>query len=138
MRKLMLAVALLLSFNLVGCTATSALSTVASAVTGSGGGIAPQVGKNNTKQGIGATVATEDRNETSTEIKDSAVGAVESNKEKATHSQNIQTGSITAERIVVKNNDPLDQSISFGMGALVALIVMVVFGALLLHKTKDR
>lgn len=124
MRRCMAVFLVLYSFGLTGCTATSALSAATSALTG-GGGATAQVGQNNTKQGIGATVSTEDKNETT--VKDSAVGTVDSSKDKATKSQNIQTGSITAERIVVKNNDPLDQVWSFAAGAIITCLCLGVF-----------
>lgn len=119
---------------LTGCTATSALKAVTSAVTGAGdSGVTAQVGAENTRQGIGATVSTEDKNETT--VKDSTVGTVDSSKDKGSKAQNISTGSITADRIIVKNNDPLDQVWSFIAGGGLMLIGLgAVIWALVRHR----
>jgi F0F1-type ATP synthase assembly protein I len=94
------------------------------------------VGASNTRQGIGATVTNEDKNETT--VKDSTVGTIDSSKGTAQKAQNIETGSITADRIIVKNNDPLDQVWSFIAGGGLMLIGLgAVIWALLRHR-KDR
>lgn len=123
--------------GVTGCTATSALKTAAGLV-GAGGdsGLTAQVGASNTRQGIGATVTNEDKNETT--VKDSTVGTVDSSKGTAQKAQNIETGSIIADRIIVKNNDPLDQVWSFiAGGGLMLLGLGAVIWALLRHR-KDR
>lgn len=114
----------LLALSLSGCAGMSALSAVTSAISPNKPDLTAQVGASNTKQGIGANVSTEDKNETT--VRDSAVGTVDSSKGKATKAQNIQTGSITAETITVKNNDSWDLIWAF-LAGLIPLLLAVGF-----------
>lgn len=127
-KQMLLGVVLTLSLS--GCAGTSALSAVTSALSPNKPDLTAQVGASNTKQGIGANVSTEDKNETT--VKDSAVGTVDSSKGKATKAQNIQTGSITAETITVKNNDSWDLIWAFlaGLIPLLAVVGLLVWFAL--------
>lgn len=120
MRRLSVATALLMALLLSGCTASSVLSAATSAI-GGGSGLTAQVGQNNTKQGIGATLSTEDKNETT--VKDSTVGSVDSSHGKAVKAQNISTGSITADRIEVKNTDTTALILAFLAGLLPVILV---------------
>lgn len=135
MRRLVAVLLMMYSVGLTGCTATSALSAATSALTG-GGGATAQVGMNNTKQGIGATVSTEDKNETN--VDDSTVGTLDSSKGKNEKAQSISTGSITAERIIVKNSDPLDQIWSFVAGAGLMLLGAALFVWAFLGRRKQQ
>lgn len=121
---------------LTGCTATSALKAVTSAVGGGDSGLTAQVGAENTRQGIGANVSTEDKNETT--VKESTVGTVDSSKDKGQKAQNISTGSITAERIIVKNNDSWEQIGAFAAGGILMLLGCGVILWTLLHERKAR
>lgn len=129
-------VAILLVACLSGCTATSALKAVTSAVGGGDSGVTAQVGAENTRQGIGATVSTEDKNETT--VRDSSVGTVDSSKDKGQKAQNISTGSITAERIIVKNNDSWEQIGAFAAGGILMLLGCGVILWTLLRERKAR
>lgn len=122
-----------LALSLSGCAGTSALSAVTSALSPNKPDLTAQVGASNTKQGIGANVSTEDKNETT--VKDSSVGTVDSSKGKATRAQNLQTGSITAETITVKNNDSWDLIWAFLAGLLPLLLVA---GVLVWYALKHR
>lgn len=126
----------LFAICLAGCTATSALKAVTSAVGGGDSGLTAQVGAENTRQGIGATVSTEDKNETT--VKESTVGTIDSSKDKGQKAQNISTGSITAERIIVKNNDSWEQIGAFTAGGILMLLGCGVILWTLLRERKAR
>lgn len=124
----------LLVLCLTGCSATSAL-TAATGMLGNKPDISAQVGAENTKQGIGLTGKSDSSSETS--VKNSAVGAVDSSRSKAAKAQNISTGSITAERIEVKNSDNTAMIMAFLAGLLPLLLVELVLH-LPRHKTEQR
>lgn len=119
----MRALALTLVLCLTGCSATSAL-TAATGLLGSKPDVSAQVGAENTKQGIGLSGKSDSSSETT--VKDSTVGSVDSSRSKAAKAQNISTGSITAERIEVKNNDNTAMILAFLAGLLPILLVEVV------------
>lgn len=122
MRALFLAVVLCFSTGtLTGCSATSALSA-ASSLVGSKPDMTAQVGAENTKQGIGLSNKTDASS--STEVKDSTVGTVDSSRSKAAKAQNISTGSITADRIEVKNSDNLAMIMAFLAGSIPLLLLV--------------
>lgn len=122
MKRMLLAVVLALSLS--GCAGTGVLGAVTSAISPSKPELTAQVGAENTKQGIGINAKTEDKNETT--VKDSSVGTVDSSKGKATRAQNLQTGSITADTITVKNNDSWDLIWAFLAGLLPLLLVVAL------------
>lgn len=124
-----------LVFSLVlclsGCSATSAL-TAATGLIGSKPDLSAQVGAENTKQGIG--VSGKSDSSSATTVKDSTVGSVDSSRSKAEKAQNISTGSITADRIEVKNGDGIITILAFLAGLLPMLGVEVW---LVLRKRKE-
>lgn len=109
----------LLCLSLGGCSATSALGTVASAISPNKPDLTAQVGAENTKQGIGVNAKQEDR----TEIKD-VQGPVNASK----HSQQLQAGTVQAEAIRVVNGSPgaLLGAFAIGMAAVLGLIMWFV------------
>lgn len=116
------ALAALLVLCLSGCSTTSAL-TAATGMLGSKPDVSAQVGAENTKQGIGLSSKLDSSSETA--VKDSTVGSVDSSRSKAAKAQNISTGSITAERIEVKNSDNTAMILAFLAGLLPILVVEV-------------
>lgn len=120
MRVRALVTGLVLCLGLSGCAATSALSTAAGLVGGKPD-VTAQVGAENTKQGIGLSGKLDSSNETT--VRDSNVGALDSSKGKAEKAQNISTGSITADRIEVKNGDTSAMILAFLAGLLPILII---------------
>lgn len=129
-----------LAFTLVlclsGCSATSAL-TAATGLIGSKPDLTAQVGAENTKQGIGLNNKVD--TSTDTTVKDSTVGTVDSSKSKAAKAQNISTGSITADRIEVKNGDTTAMILAFLAGLLpILLIELGVWLVLRRHKTTQE
>lgn len=116
------ALVLSLVLCLGGCSATSAL-TAATGLIGSKPDLSAQVGAENTKQGIGLSGKADSSSETS--VKDSTVGTVDSSRSKAAKAQNINTGSITADRIEVRNSDSTAMILAFLAGLLPLLSVEV-------------
>ena len=112
--------AALLMLCLSGCSATTALSA-ATGLIGSKPDLSAQVGQENTKQGIGLNTKLDDSS--ATKVSDSTVGALDSSKSKAAKAQNISTGSITADRIEVKNTDSLAMIGAFLAGLIPMLLV---------------
>ena len=110
----------LLVLCLSGCSATTALSA-ATGLIGSKPDLSAQVGQENTKQGIGLNTKLDDSS--TTKVSDSTVGALDSSKSKAAKAQNISTGSITADRIEVKNTDSLAMIGAFLAGLIPMLLV---------------
>lgn len=116
------ALAILLVLCLTGCSATSAL-TAATGLIGNKPDLTAQVGAENTKQGIGLNGKLDSSSETT--VKDSTVGSVDSSRSKAAKAQNISTGSITADRIEVRNSDNTAMILAFLSGLLPLLVVEV-------------
>jgi len=116
------ALALLLVLCLTGCSATSAL-TAATGLIGNKPDLTAQVGAENVKQGIGLSGKSDSSSETT--VKDSTVGSVDSSRSKAAKAQNISTGSITAERIEVRNSDSTALILAFLAGSVPLLSVEV-------------
>lgn len=125
MRALALALVLCIS----GCSATSALT----GLVGAKPDMTAQVGAENTKQGIGLNNKVDSSSDL--EFKESAVGTVDASKSKAAKAQNISTGSITAERIEVKNSDNTAMIMAFLAGLLPMLLVG---GAVVYFKIRGR
>lgn len=118
----MRALAFVLMLCLTGCSATSAL-TAATGLIGNKPDLTAQVGAENTKQGIGLNGKSDSSSETT--VKDSTVGTVDSSRSKAAKAQNISTGSITAERIEVRNSDNTAMILAFLAGLLPILLAEV-------------
>ena len=83
---------------LSGCSTTSALSSLI----GDKPDVTAQVGAENTKQLAGVTAKSEEKTET--QIDKSNVGAVDTSTRKT---ETIKAGTIQAQRIDVKSNDPI-------------------------------
>lgn len=129
------ALALTLVLCLTGCSATSAL-TAATGLIGNKPDLTAQVGAENTKQGIGLSGKSDSSSETT--VKDSTVGTVDSSRSKAAKAQNISTGSITAERIEVRNSDSTSILLAFLAGAIPLLTAEVVLRYISRKKSRQE
>lgn len=109
----------LLCLLLGGCSATSALGTVASAISPNKPEITAQVGAENTKQGIGVN----SKVDASTAIKD-VQGSVNASKQ----GQQVQAGSVQADAIKVTNGSPgaLLGAFAIGMASVLGLVFWFV------------
>lgn len=116
--KRMLSV-ILLCLTLGGCSATSALGTVASAISPNKPDVTAQVGAENTKQGIGFS----SKVDSSTTVKD-VQGSVNASKQ----GQQVQAGSVQAEAIKVTNGSPgaLLGAFAIGMASVLGLVFWFV------------
>lgn len=116
--KRMLSV-ILLCLTLGGCSATSALGTVASAISPNKPEVTAQVGAENTKQGIGVS----SKVDSSTTMKD-VQGSVNASKQ----GQQVQAGSVQAEAIKVTNGSPgaLLGAFAIGMASVLGLVFWFV------------
>ena len=116
--KRMLSV-ILLCLTLGGCSATSALGTVASAISPNKPDVTAQVGAENTKQGIGVS----SKVDSSTTVKD-VQGSVNASKQ----GQQLQAGSVQAEAIKVTNGSPgaLLGAFAIGMASVLGLVFWFV------------
>lgn len=110
---------ILLCLTLGGCSATSALGTVASAISPNKPEVTAQVGAENTKQGIGVS----SKVDSSTTVKD-VQGSVNASKQ----GQQVQAGSVQAEAIKVTNGSPgaLLGAFSIGMASVLGLVFWFV------------
>jgi hypothetical protein len=116
--KRMLSV-ILLCLTLGGCSATSALGTVASAISPNKPEVTAQVGAENTKQGIGVS----SKVDSSTTVKD-VQGSVNASKQ----GQQVQAGSVQAGAIKVTNGSPwaLLGAFAIGMASVLGLVFWFV------------
>ena len=116
--KRMLSV-ILLCLTLGGCSATSALGTVASAISPNKPDVTAQVGAENTKQGVGVS----SKVDSSTTVKD-VQGSVNASKQ----GQQVQAGSVQAEAIKVTNGSPgaLLGAFAIGMASVLGLVFWFV------------
>ena len=110
---------ILLCLTLGGCSATSALGTVASAISPNKPDVTAQVGAENTKQGIGVS----SKVDSSTTVKD-VQGSVNASKQ----GQQLQAGSVQAEAIKVTNGSPgaLLGAFAIGMASVLGLVFWFV------------
>lgn len=128
--KRMLSV-ILLCLTLGGCSATSALGTVASAISPNKPEVTTQVGAENTKQGIGVS----SKVDSSTTVKD-VQGSVNASKQ----GQQVQAGSVQAEAIKVTNGSPgaLLGAFAIGMASVLGLVFWFVPSPLKRRKESDE
>lgn len=128
--KRMLSV-ILLCLTLGGCSATSALGTVASAISPNKPEVTAQVGAENTKQGIGVS----SKADSSTTVKD-VQGSVNASKQ----GQQVQAGSVQAEAIKVTNGSPgaLLGAFAIGMASVLGLVFWFVPSPLKRRKESDE
>ena len=128
--KRMLSV-ILLCLTLGGCSATSALGTVASAISPNKPEVTAQVGAENTKQGIGVS----SKVDSSTTVKD-VQGSVNASKQ----GQQVQAGSVQAEAIRVTNGSPgaLLGAFAIGMVSVLGLVFWFVPSPLKRRKESDE
>lgn len=116
MRKLV--AGLLLAVALTGCSATSALT----GLVGSKPEVTAQVGAENTKQTLGLNNKVDAS--TTTEVKDSNVGSLDTSSKKQV--QSISTGTIQADKLQVVNNDSTSLILAGLAGASIPLVFLVV------------
>ncbi|HDC4630225.1 hypothetical protein NOX27_24725 [Enterobacter kobei] len=138
--RLMAGAVLSLSLTLTGCSATSALSAVTSAVSPNKPELTAQVGAENTKQGIGLTAKQSDETKVgdvsgnaqvdtakqgsdSTTVKDVTGGSVNASKQ----GSQITNGNVQAKTIVVSQSDPRSLLWAFGMGLTCILGLVMWF-----------
>lgn len=138
--RLLAGAVLSLSLTLTGCSATSALSAVTSAVSPNKPELTAQVGAENTKQGIGLTakqtdetkvgdvsgnakVDTAKQGSDSTTVKDVTGGSVNASKQ----GSQITNGNVQAKTIVVSQSDPRSLLWAFGMGLTCILGLIMWF-----------
>lgn len=126
--KRMLSV-ILLCLTLGGCSATSALGTVASAISPNKPEVTAQVGAENTKQGIGVS----SKVDSSTTVKD-VQGSVNASKQ----GQQVQAGSVQAEAIKVTNGSPVALLVAFAIGMASVLGLVFWFVPSPLKRRKDN
>ena len=128
--KRMLSV-ILLCLTLGGCSATSALGTVASAISPNKPEVTAQVGDENTKQGVGVS----SKVDSSTTVKD-VQGSVNASKQ----GQQVQAGSVQAEAIKVTNGSPgaLLGAFAIGMASVLGLVFWFVPSPLKRRKESDE
>lgn len=91
----------LLALAISGCSATSALT----GLIGQKPDITAQAGAENVKQTVGVTAKQDTSTEQRTEVKDSAVGKVDSSARKRENATSITADTITADKIEVHNSD---------------------------------
>jgi hypothetical protein len=96
-----LALAVLVSVSLSGCSASSALS----GLIGSKPEITAQAGAENVKQTVGVTAKNDESSKQENTIKDSQVGKVDSSNKKKVSTSSIQAETITADKIEIRNSD---------------------------------
>lgn len=110
---------ILLCLSLGGCAATSALGTVASAISPNKPDVTAQVGAENIKQGLGMN----SKMDSSTSVKD-VQGSVNASKQ----GQQVQAGSVQADSIKVTNGSPwaLLGAFSIGMASVLGLVFWFV------------
>ena len=122
---------ILLCLTLGGCSATSALGTVASAISPNKPEMTAQVGAENTKQGIGVS----SKVDSSTTVKD-VQGSVNASKQ----GQQVQAGTVQAEAIKVTNGSPgaLLGAFAIGMVSVLGLVFWFVPSPLKRRKESDE
>lgn len=96
-----LALAVLVSVSLSGCSASSALS----GLIGSKPEITAQAGAENVKQTVGVTAKNDESSKQENTIKDSQVGKVDSSNKKKVSTSSIQAETITADKIEIRNSE---------------------------------
>lgn len=122
---------ILLCLTLGGCSATSALGTVASAISPNKPEVTAQVGAENTKQGVGVS----SKVDSSTTVKD-VQGPVNASKQ----GQQVQAGSVQAEAIKVTNGSPgaLLGAFAIGMASVLGLVFWFIPSPLKRRKESDE
>ena len=111
---------LLLAVMLSGCSATSALT----GLIGSKPDVSAQVGAENTKQTVGLNNKVDTSTTNKTDIQDSTVGALDTSSKKQV--QTISTGTITAGKLQVVNNDSSSLILAAAVGAAIPIMILVI------------
>lgn len=117
---------LIMSLALSGCAATSAIKAVAG-VAGLGGDtpdVTAQVGRENTKQGIG--LANKSETKTTTEVGDVSGAAVVTQTTTRKQGQ-VETGTVTATNLKVTTSNPWPLIAAMGIGMLSLLSIIFWF-----------
>lgn len=111
---------LLLAVMLSGCSATSALT----GLVGSKPDVSAQVGAENTKQTVGLNNKVDTSTTNKTNIKDSTVDTLDTSSKKQV--QTISTGTITADKLQVVNNDSFSLILAAIVGAAIPILILVI------------
>lgn len=115
---------IILSLTLSGCAGVSALSAVTSAISPDKPEITAQVGAENSKQGIGINSKVEQTEKTFVGDVSGSAKVKQSVTKKA---QQVETGSITATNMTVTTTNPYPLLMSFALGLLAVLGVVMWF-----------
>ena len=121
--------ALVICVALSWCSATSALTGLLSDKPD----VTAQVGAENNKVGVGATVKSDSSSRSEATVKDSKVGLLDSSSGKKTPDNSIKASTITAEKIEITNNESSPPP-WIGTDAMVLLVVILL--ALILRRKK--
>lgn len=121
---------LILATALTGCSATSALT----GLIGSKPDLSVQAGAENTKQTVGLNGKSDSSTDTETNIKDSAIGSLDTSTKK--QSSSVTTGTINTERVQVINNDSTGIILAGLAGAAVPIAILII--VLLFRKLSKR
>ena len=111
---------LLLAVMLSGCSATSALT----GLVGSKPDVSAQVGAENTKQTVGLKSKVDTSTTNKTTVEDSNVGSLDTSSKKQV--QTISTGTITADKLQVVNNDSSSLILAAAVGAAIPILILVI------------
>lgn len=130
MRGWVAGLVLALSMTLVGCSATSALT----GLVGAKPDLSAQVGAENTKQTVGLNNKVDSSTTTKTDFKDSTVGTLDTSSKK--QMQSISTGTITAQELRVVNNDSNSIIAAGFIGALIPMVLIVLFALIRKFRSK--
>lgn len=121
---------LILATALTGCSATSALT----GLIGSKPDLSVQAGAENTKQTVGLNAKSDSSTDNETNIKDSAIGSLDTSTKK--QSSSVTTGTINTERVQVINNDGTSIILAGLAGAAVPIAILIII--LLFRKFNKR
>lgn len=113
-----------LALALTGCGSTGVLSAITSAISPDKPEITAQVGAENSKQGIGVNSKVEQTEKTSVGDVSGSAKVKQSVTKKA---QQVETGSITATNMNVTTSNPYPLLLSFALGLLAVLGVVMWF-----------
>ncbi|QXG07638.1 putative spanin [Erwinia phage Snitter] len=116
-------VILIAAIALTGCS--GGLGSLAGLV-GSKPEVTAQVGAENVKQGVGLSSKVDASSEVKNDLKNSKVESLDTSNGKKVSASSISAGTITADRIEIRNNDsPLWVEIAAGVICLLLLLILV-------------
>lgn len=121
-----------LALALTGCSSLSPVSIagdVAKAAVGAEPGITAQVGKTNTKQGIGVTASQEESSSISPNVEvkqaDTVNTVTKASKTTTQQRQTFTTGNVQAETVNLTGNDTESLAIAFLAGLIPPLLILL-------------